>query len=380
MMNTQRPRALVADLARYFGGAEVRVLQLAREIGPEHCRVVCLRGSPLARRLNEAGLAPLELHQDKTNPKLALTLLKILQVGNYDIVDAHNVQSRGWMAACLPRLKTRPALVATVHSSIHEEHNHSLKGAFYQWLERRLLPGYDQVVTVSGHLHSELIGWRLKPERVSIVPNGVEMKRATRSEALETRLELGLKPDDCIVGSVGRLEPAKGHLFLLEAIARLLPERPQIHCVIVGEGRLEEKLLQRTMDLGLINHVHFTGFRDDIARLLEAIDIFALPSLTEGIPIALLEACACAKPVIASRVGGVPDVITHGYTGRLVEPGDGPGLALAIDGLLSDRELAQRLGEQAAQEVSNRYSVSNMVHCTRQVYLAALQRKKEKLV
>jgi len=169
MMNAQGPRTLIADLARYFGGAEVRVLQLAKEIGPQRCRVVCLRGFSLAKRLNEAGLAPYELHEDKINPRLARSLRQVLHEGSFDIVDAHNVQSRGWMAASLPGLKRRPAFVATVHSSIHQEHRRNLKGLFYQWVERSLLPGYDQVVTVSAYLRSELIGWKLRPERISVV-------------------------------------------------------------------------------------------------------------------------------------------------------------------------------------------------------------------
>jgi glycosyltransferase involved in cell wall biosynthesis len=379
-LNAQRPRALVADLARYFGGAEVRVLQLAKEIGPERCRVVCLRDSPLAKRLNQAELAPYEVREDKLDPRLARSLKKILSEGSFDIVDAHNVQSRGWVAASLHGLNKRPAFVATVHSSIHQEHRRNLKGVFYQWVERSLLSGYDQVVTVSAYLRSELIGWKLRPERVSIVPNGVELKLATRSEGLETRHELGLAPDDCIVGSVGRLEPAKGHLYLLEAIARLLPRWPQTQCVLVGEGRLHKTLLQHAKRLGLNDHVHITGFQNDIPRFLEAFDIFALPSLTEGIPFALLEACACAKPVVASRVGGVPEVITDGQDGLLVEPGDVAGLAAAINTLLSDRKLSGRLGELAKLNMAEHFSLADMVHRTTQAYQMALERQKEKLV
>jgi glycosyltransferase involved in cell wall biosynthesis len=318
------------------------------------------------------------LYEDKIDPRLVGSLKKILREGSFDIVDAHNVQSRGWMAASLPGLNKPPALVATVHSSIHQEHRRSPKGVFYQWVERSLLSGYDQVVTVSAFLRSELIGWKLRPERVSVVPNGVELKRATRSQGLEVRHELRLTQEDCIVGSVGRLEPAKGHLYLLEAIARLLPGRPQIQCVIVGEGRSHKTLLQQTNRLGLNGHVHITGFRDDIPRFLEAFDIFALPSLTEGIPFALLEACACAKPVVASRVGGVPEVITDGQDGRLVEPGDIAGLASAIDALLSDPKLAGRFGERARQNIAEHFSLSDMIHRTTQSYQAASERQKEK--
>jgi glycosyltransferase involved in cell wall biosynthesis len=123
----------------------------------------------------------------------------------------------------------------------------------------------------------------------------------------------------------------------------------------------------------LQTQVVFAGFRNDVAQLLEALDVFVLPSITEGIPIALLEACACARPIVASRVGGVPEVIRHGESGLLVDVGDVAGLAGAIDGLLNNRALAQRLGCQAAADVTARYSTSQMVRDTWQAYELALR-------
>jgi glycosyltransferase involved in cell wall biosynthesis len=316
----------------------------------------------------------MEIQQGKVNPTLAFSLAHIVREGSFNILDAHNVQSRWWTRATQALLKASPALVATVHSSIRQEHPHQLKGRLYEGIERRLLPGFDQVITVSGFLRDELKGWGIPDGRISLAPNGVDLERPAKGEGVAIRRELGLEPNQPVIGSVGRLEPAKGLPFLLEATARLALEWPQIRCLVVGEGRLLPQLSQYVADHGLGEIVQFTGFRSDVKRLLEAFDVFVLPSVTEGIPIALLEACACARPVVASRIGGVPEVISDGLNGSLVEVGDVAGLASAVDGLLRNRKLAERLGQQAERDVARRYSLASMVQVTRQAYTLALQR------
>jgi glycosyltransferase involved in cell wall biosynthesis len=367
------PRPLLVDLARYFGGAEVRVLNLATAFGAQGCGVACLKDSPLAGRVKEAGLTPLEIREGKASPGLAFSLAQIVRQGSFNILDAHNVQSHWWSRASLALLKVRPASAATVHSSTRQEHPNRLKGGIYEQIERQLLPGFDRVITVSSYLRAELSGWGISQERLSLVPNGVSLERPAKGERTAIRRELGLAPDQPVIGSVGRMEPAKGLGYLLEATARLRSEFPQIRCVIVGEGRLLPELQQFVRQHGLEEAVQFTGFRSDVRRLLEAFDVFVLPSITDGIPIALLEACACAKPVVASRVGGVPEVVADGRSGRLVEASDVTGLANAIAGLLRDPELAERLAGQAEQDVAARYSMASMIAGTRQAYSSALK-------
>ncbi|MGQ9627152.1 MAG: glycosyltransferase family 4 protein [Anaerolineae bacterium] len=365
---------MIVDLARYFGGAEVRVLNLAKALGPESCQIACLKASPLAERARAAGFRPLELTDGKANPRTAFVLARMVREGDFNIVDAHNVQSHlwGYLSALLGK---RPALVATVHSSTRMEQRSQLKGIFYEMLERWTVPKSDHVVTVSGYLRSELIGWNISTNRISVVPNGVQVNRTAEGEREAVRRELGLSPTDRVIGTVGRLEPAKGLFYLLQAIEKLLPAWPQIKCVMVGDGRLAVQLREFVASHGLQGHVLFTGFRSDVPRLLEAFDVFALPSLTEGIPIALLEACACARPIVASRVGGVPEVISDGRTGYLVDAGDVSGLADAIDVLLRDEALARWVGGQAAVDVANRYSIKNMLNGTWQAYESALARR-----
>ncbi len=371
LVGYQKPRPLIVDLARYFGGAEVRVLDLATTLGPEACQIACLKGSPLADRARAAGFRPLELTDGKANPHTALVLARLVRQGGFNIVDAHNVQSHLW--GCLSALiGERPALVATVHSSTRMEHHGQLKGVLYDMIERWTVSKFDHIVTISNYLRSELMGWNIARDRISLVPNGVRVNRIARRERDAVQRELGLSSADRVIGTVGRLERAKGLGYLLQAIEKLLPAWPQIKCVIVGDGRLAVQLREFVASHGLHDHVLFTGFRSDVPRLLEAFDVFALPSLTEGIPIALLEACAYARPIVASRVGGVPEVISDGRSGRLVDAGDVTGLADAIDALLRDESVARWMGQQAAAEVATRYSMTNMVNGTWQAYETAL--------
>ena len=367
------PRALIVDLARYFGGAEVRVLDLAAALGPERCRVACLRGSPLAQRLHAADLQPLELAARKIDLRIGRILAREARRGGFAIVDAHNIQSRLW---CLLASLSTPGtvLVATVHSSLGREHAGRLKGRLYELLERWVLPKAGGVIAVSAALRTELLGWGGAADRISVVPNGVREVPVAAAAGLALRREFGLGPDDQVVGAVGRLEPAKGLFHLLDAVAALGPDWPRLKCLIVGEGRLERQLRTRAADRGIAGRVLFAGFRSDVPNVLAGLDIFALPSLTEGIPFALLEAGLAGRPIVASRVGGVPEVIADGGSGLLVEPADVPGLAAAIGGLLADRERAHRLGRQAAETVRRRFGLPAMVEGTRRAYAAAVDR------
>jgi glycosyltransferase involved in cell wall biosynthesis len=372
-------RPLILDLARNYGGAEVRVLQLAQGFKDIGCQVACLKQSPLARKAHEYGLQPIEVEENKVNPRISPILRKIFQQGGFDIIDAHNVQSYFWAYFSTRGIFQRPTLVATVHSSTHMEHPDRLKAGLFETITRLAVPQFDQVVTVSRFIFSELTRYKIPEDHISRISNGVQFNRAGKAEGLFVRRELGIDPADLVVGTIGRLEPAKGIDLLIHAVAQLVPIWPQIKCLVVGDGRLSSFLKGLAKENGLEKHVIFTGFRSDIPKLLEAYDVFTLPSRTEGIPIALLEACYTALPVVATRVGGVPEIITDGQNGLLVDPGDIDGLAKGIDSFLRNRPLAEQMGQQAAAEVAARYTLEKMITGTLQAYTAAMEHRKVSL-
>jgi glycosyltransferase involved in cell wall biosynthesis len=205
------------------------------------------------------------------------------------------------------------------------------------------------------HLHRDL--W-LGADRVVTIPNGARHVPVTHSTLRE---ELGLASDDRLAVSVGNLYPVKGHAFLLEALALLSDRFPRLHVAIAGRGELEETLLARARALDVANRFHLLGLRSDVGNVLAATDVFVLPSLSEGVPLALLEAMMAARPIVATAVGEVPTVLDGGRAGVLVPPGDAAALATAIAGVLSNPARASQLASAAAARAAERYSFNAML-------------------
>ncbi|NOT23882.1 MAG: glycosyltransferase [Nitrospiraceae bacterium] len=182
----------------------------------------------------------------------------------------------------------------------------------------------------------------------------------------------GCPPDALVVGSVGWLTDIKGHEYLIAAIAKLKQDFPPLHLVIVGSGDRHDALLQQAESAGLRAAVHLLGHRDDIEACLAGMDLFVLPSLNEGMGRALIEAMAAGLPVIASRVGGIPAVISHEQTGLLVPPGDIGALAVALRRLLAQPKWAAQLGAAASRSVDSRYGSVSMVHAIESIFSEAL--------
>lgn len=203
--------------------------------------------------------------------------------------------------------------------------------------------------------------------RILTVPNGV---RYARPERVSLRDELQLGPDDRLLVSIGNLYPVKGHQYLIDALALLGGRHPTLHCAIAGRGELADALAARARDCGLASRIHLLGLRSDVAAILGAADMFVLPSLSEGLPLALLEAMFAGCPIVASDVGEVRVALAHGEAGVLVAPGDPAGLAAAVDHLLRDPKQASDLGRRAAAQARAEYNVSQMVGRYLEIYQA----------
>ena len=201
----------------------------------------------------------------------------------------------------------------------------------------------------------------LNAAKVRVVANGVDIAALDAARAGETvRQELGLPEGTPVIGLVGRLDHwGKGHKELFTAMASLKNRYP-VHALIVGGGRREEEVRQMAENLGLAGQVHFLGSRQDVPDLLQAMDIFVLPSYSEGLSLALLEAMAAGLPVIVSAVGGNPEVVTDGETGLIIPPRDAQVLAQALERLLGDPTLAKKLGKNARRHVEANYSLERL--------------------
>ena len=229
------------------------------------------------------------------------------------------------------------------------------------------------VVSVSHSLARQLARdlW-ISPSRIVTVPNGVRPPRIEGTEP-PLRRQLGLELDDRLAVAVGNLYPVKGHRHLLEALALLARRHPALHVAIAGRGELEGALREHARELRVESRFHLLGLRSDVGDVLAAADVFALPSLSEGVPLALLEAMLSGRPVVASAVGEVPAVLGAGGAGILVPPGDAAALASALDSLLADPEAALRLGAAARVRANECYSFDAMLNRYLELYAAALR-------
>jgi glycosyltransferase involved in cell wall biosynthesis len=182
------------------------------------------------------------------------------------------------------------------------------------------------------------------------------------------RQELGLAPDAVLIGTVGRLIAQKGVVYALRGFARIAAQYPQAHLIVAGEGGLRAALEAETQALGVDEHVHFLGWRDDVPHLMAGIDVFLMPSLWEGFGLVLLEAMAQSVPVIGSAVSAIPEIVVDGETGRLVPPRDPAAIASALEALLEDEALRRHMGMMGLDRLETRFNADRMASATLVLY------------
>ncbi|GAB6036598.1 hypothetical protein JCM15519_11570 [Fundidesulfovibrio butyratiphilus] len=227
-------------------------------------------------------------------------------------------------------------------------------------LTRLLLNRADWVIAVSSETARTLTEMGVSPRRIRVVENGIDIAAYTLEPDPRLRTELGLEPEDRVLLSVGRLTEQKGHVHLLDALPAIVAREPRTRLVVLGEGELRAPLERQAASLGMTDHVRFVGVRPDVARVLALAEIFAFPSLWEGTSLALLEAMAATKPIVATDIDGNRPVLAHERDCLLVPPADPAALAGAVLRLLNDRELARTLARTAHQEARRQFDVRAM--------------------
>jgi glycosyltransferase involved in cell wall biosynthesis len=232
--------------------------------------------------------------------------------------------------------------------------------------EKVLAKRTEGIITVSHALKLELEReCGIPGDKVSVIYNGISLPYAGKGEDVRWRLGIGL--DAIVIGSVARLIPSKGIQHLLDAIPLVKDYCGDIRFMIVGDGPYEGTLKMRAKDLGVEGDVIFTGYVTTVWDYLDAMDVFVLPTLSEGLGVSVLEAMAMGKPVVASNVGGIPEIIEHGQNGYLVPPGDAAALASAIIYLIKNAHLRNTFGQKGRERVMTHFSAERMVQATAQL-------------
>ena len=234
----------------------------------------------------------------------------------------------------------------------------------------------DHYATVSDQVKAHIIQKaRISEKKISTIYNGVSVRRAPVFDKAEFMKDCGLKTDDRILMTAGRLHRQKGYDHLIQAMPMVQAAFPTVTLLILGEGDEENNLKKLARSLELTDRIQFMGLRPDVDRILHCIDLFVLPSRWEGLPNVVLEAMAAGKPVVATEVGGIPELVVHGVTGVIVPPQDVHALAEAIKALLSDEPRALTMGAAGRERVQRHFGIDAMIAKTEALYQELLKQK-----
>lgn len=353
------------DLA--IGGLQRVVTTLCETIDRRafDVQVLCLRAlGPFSTEIENMGLRVTLLPQTgRTDYMSFAKVARILRAERIDVIHTHNTQ---------PFVDgTLGALLAGVETVVHTDHGRMFPDKKRYMLAERMVSRFAyRVVGVSDDTARKLIHYeKIHPEKVLTIANGIDGARFTAPvDRAAARADLGLDADSLVIGVAARLSVEKGIAYLLEALPRVVSCFPAVVLLIAGEGPLEAELRRMAKALGVDHHVRFLGPRTDIPLLLSLFDVYALPSLSEGLPMILLEAMAAGCPILATAVGGIPSAVQSEVNGLLVPPQDPASLAAALTRVLASPELRHRLADQARGSFRARFSAEAMARQYERLY------------
>jgi L-malate glycosyltransferase len=352
-------RILHVDSAAGWRGGQNQVLLTAAGMARRGHEVVvaCRRGGVLAERARAAGLDVRTLRfQGDVSPAAAVGLRRVLRRERFDVAQLHDPHALACGIAAV-RMGARVPVVATRRVDF------ALSGPWSRWKYRAA----PRVVAVSAAIRDVLVAGGLPPERLRLVYEGVP-DRAPAAGGREALAALGIPDGAPVIGNVAALSGHKDHATLLRAARLVLDRAPGARFVVVGEGELRPALEELHRSLGLGDSCLLAGFRDDVDRLLPTFTIFCLSSHMEGLGTSLLDAMSFARPVVATRAGGIPEAVEDGVTGRVVPAGDPQSLAAALLDLLGDAPRREAMGRAGRRRFEERFTDAHMVDATLAVY------------
>lgn len=374
-MNSSKPLSVLHFITELsIGGAQVALFRLLKHLDKERFSqsVVCLYNGDgaIAAQIRTLGIPVTDLNMsNKLRLDAFWRFYRLLQEQQPLILHTWmfhaNIPGR-----VLGRIAGIPVIISSIRTMGQE-------GIFRHRSDRFTAALSDRIVCVSENVakYAEQT-IHLPPEKLVVVPNGVDPNdyRSLPSKA-EAR-NLSQLPDSAlIIGAIGRMHRVKGLSILLRAFAQLAELHRTVHLLFVGEGPDRQLLIDQAQDFGLNSKVTFLAFQKDIPKLLPALDLFVSASLHEGMPNAILEAMAAGLPVVATDVGGTPEVVQDGQTGFLVPPGEYEALAISICKLLEDPDLRCRMGKEGKERVAKNFSIEQMTQQFEQLYEQLLVEK-----
>ncbi|PWU22099.1 MAG: hypothetical protein C5B50_00165 [Verrucomicrobia bacterium] len=361
-------RILHINTEKTWRGGERQTLLTAAEQRRQgaDCMVACRRGSPLEQAARAESVPTVAL--SNSAPLAGLALARTAR--SFDLLHCHT--GRAHSLGTLATLGLHKPVVVSRRTDFSPN-----RSRFNRWKYRRA----DQIVCVCNHVAQVMLRWGASADKVSVIYEAVPGDAYLPRDAClaQLRERTGLAASKRIVGNIAALVPDKDHATLLRAAKVVSDKRRDVAFVIIGDGELQNELLQLRQDLGLAAAVHFAGFIPDAQRLLPGFDIFAISSSHEGFCTIALDAALAGVPVAATAGGGIPENVLHGSTGLVAPVGDAPGLAAALLRLLEDAALVEGFTKAARLRTQQEFSVPLMAGKFLRLYEGLLQQKGPKL-
>lgn len=390
---------IVRVIARLnIGGPARQVVVLDQELARLGCQTLLVYGAPGPSEGTLEDLATMHGVPTVSIPTLgrrlrtwldlqtAVRLVRVLLETAPDVVHTHTAKAGalGRVAATIYNLTRRRArrcaIVHTFHGNVFSGYFGPVGSGLTRVVERALARNTDRIITLSEQQRDDIATrFRIAPSaKVAVVGAGHDLERLFNlpADAERHRKDLGWTDADVVVGYVGRLVAIKDLHTLVRAIAAIAPACPHVRLLVAGDGDQREALEALTQSLGLSGITRFIGWMTDLPRLYATTDIIALTSINEGMPASIIEGMAAGRPVVATRVGGVPELVVDGETGRLVAPRDIDGIARALQALATDAPLRQAWGARGRAAVRERFAPARLARETLAVYQSALMSRR----
>ena len=297
-------------------------------------------------------------------------ILAVIRDFRPHIVHTHTAKA-GLLGRAAARLGGVPIVVHTYHGHVLSGYYGPVMNQALRRMEQALAWATDRLVAVSGQVRDDLVRFGVaRRDRIAVIPLGLDLAPFLEADRLrgEFRAELGLPAGAPLVGIVGRIFPIKNHRLFIDAAARVAATRGDARFVVVGDGSLRPEIEKRAIERGIGGRVIFTGWRQNLARICADLDLLVVSSDNEGTPVSAIEAMAAGRPVVATRVGGLVDLIEESRTGRLVPPRDPAALAQAIGSLLDDPAARAAMGEAARRSAGERFRAERLVADVERLY------------
>lgn len=379
----------IAYKSEITGGEKV-LLNLAKHLKRRghYLLVTCPSYGPLVEVLRGEGIEVRIIPIKKTYDLMGAFRLKNLILRE----EVQILHTHGMLVNVVGRIASQMAHVPVSVSTVHltrelvtggraENIPQWLKGKYYRSLDNFTVQFNDRVIAVSESVKWDLISQGMDPEKIVVIKNGIEFERYQgplkgKNQRVKKRRELSIG-NGPVVGTITRFSRQKDVYTFLYAMGNVIRDYPGVRCLILGDGEQRGELQDLSSRLMLNGNITFLGYREDAREILDIFDVFVLSSLWEGLPLVVLEAMAASKPVIATRVAGTAEAVIDGETGFLVPLKDSKGLAESIEKLLTDQDLAQKMGEAGKRRVNKYFRVERMVDETEALYIDLMRFKQQ---